>query len=222
MFKSVFYKEWLKIRWAYALTVLLSILAPIYIVLSLNSIVRFNSPIAVWSVVVQQSYLYYDIFRFVPTLIGYLIAGFQFVPESTSSRLKLSLHLPVRENTIVLQMLSVGLIMVGLLFVFIALLLSTITAVYFPSEVLTSVLLTIAPWILAGIISYLVLSAVIIEPRWIRRVILFVIGSGFVNALLIVGSFKLYERALLQLAILGSFFALGIIFSAHRFRRGVR
>ncbi|MBI5474763.1 MAG: hypothetical protein HY961_20680 [Ignavibacteriae bacterium] len=222
MYKSVVYKEWLKIRWAYAAMILISVLALGNTILNLKSVVRFHSPVAVWSAVILQSYLFYDIFRFVPLLVALVIAASQFVPEVHSSRLKLSLHLPVRENTIVMQMLSVGLIGVALIYAFIGLALSIITAVNFPTEVLTSMLLTIAPWFLAGVVGYLALATAIVEPRWIRRVILVIVGYGFVDTLLVLGTFKMYERVLPQLTMLGSFFTLGILLSAYRFRRGVR
>ena len=222
MFKSVVYKEWLKIRWAYAAMILVSALALGNTILNLKSVVRFNSPIAVWTGVILQSYLFYDIFRFVPLLIALVIAAAQFIPEVVSSRLKLSLHLPVRENTVVMQMLSIGLIAVVILYAFVALLLSIITATYFPTEVLASMLLTIAPWVLGGIVGYLALAAAIVEPRWMRRVILIVVGYGFVDGLLTPGMFKMYERVLVQLTVLGGLFTLGILLSAYRFRRGVR
>ncbi len=222
MYKSVVYKEWLKIRWACAAMIIVSVLALGNIVLQLRSMIEHNSSIDLWGVVIQRSYLYYDIFRFVPLLVALVIAASQFVPEVVSSRLKLSLHLPIRENTIVMQMLSVGLIAVALTCAFIALVLSIITAVYFPTEVLTSMLLTIAPWILAGLVGYLAISTAIVEPRWMRRVVLVVVAYGFVDSLLVIDMFKLYERVLPQLTILGGFFTLGILLSAYRFRRGVR
>jgi hypothetical protein len=139
-----------------------------------------------------------------------------------TSRLKLSLHLPVRENSIVLQMLAVGLLAVAALLLVTIVLLSAISLFYFPSQILRSALLTTAPWFLAGLVGYLGLSAVIIEPRWVRRVFLLIISYGVIDSLLLAVNYETFILLLPSATVVAACFTLAIVFTGYRFRRGVR
>jgi hypothetical protein len=222
MFKAIVFKEWLKIRWAYAAAVIICLLILGNIVLNLNHDIKFNSPIAVWSAIVFQGYQYYDGLRYIPLFVGLIVAAAQFIPEMVTSRLKLSLHLPVRENSIMLQMLAVGLLAVAALLLVTMLLLSAISLFYFPSQILRSALLTAAPWFLAGIVGYLGLSAVIIEPRWVRRAFLLIVSYGVIDSLVVMVNYETYKPLLPSAALLTACFTLAIVFTGYRFRRGVR
>jgi hypothetical protein len=88
--------------------------------------------------------------------------------------------------------------------------------------VLWSALATSAPWFLAGVVGYLVVAAVILEPRWIRRAILLAVGYGLVDVLLIQVGYEAFTRALPESVLLAAFLSIAALVSAYRFRRGVR
>jgi hypothetical protein len=222
MFKAIVFKEWLKIRWAYAVAVIICLLMLGNIILNLNHDIKFNSPIAMWNAVVFLGHQYYEGLRYIPLFVGLMVAAAQFIPEMVTSRLKLSLHLPVRENSIVLQMLAVGLLAVAALLLVTIVLLSAISLFYFPSQILRSALLTTAPWFLAGLVGYLGLSAVIIEPRWVRRVFLLIISYGVIDSLLLAVNYETFILLLPSATVVAACFTLAIVFTGYRFRRGVR
>ena len=222
MFKAIVFKEWVKIRWAYGAAAVVCLLMLGNIVLNLNHDIKFNTPIAVWSAIVFQGYQYYGGLRFIPLFVGLMVAAAQFIPEMVTSRLKLSLHLPVRENSIVLQMLAVGLIAVAALLLVAVLLLSVISLYYFPTQILRSALFSSAPWFLAGLVGYLGLSAIIIEPRWVRRAFLLIVSYGVIDSLLLAVNYETFIPLLPSATLVAACFTLAIVFTGYRFRRGVR
>lgn len=56
-----------------------------------------------WNNILQQRAIYFTVLKFIPLLIGLLISVAQFVPEIVEKRIKLTLHLPTNEETIVLK-----------------------------------------------------------------------------------------------------------------------
>jgi hypothetical protein len=222
MVRAIVFKEWLKIRWTYVAAVLLFAGVILNIALDIRRDMNFNAPMAVWSAVVFMGYQFYHLLCYVPLLIGIAVGVAQFVPEVLQSKLKLALHLPIRENSAMLQMVGVGLLAIVALFLVALLAVALITVHYFPVEVLSSVLITVAPWFLAGIGAYLVVATVITEPRWIQRVILILLGYGALSPLFVGGQYEAYRHSFYLFVLLIALWSTGIVLSGHRFRRGVR
>jgi hypothetical protein len=222
MFRAIMFKEWLKIRWVAAALLAISLILMGSIALTVNRDMTFNSPISVWSAVVFLGYQYYGSLRYLPLLIGLAIAAAQFVPESASGRLSLSLHLPMRENGIMLRMLATGAMVVAALLCLLLLLLWGISAWFFPWEISRAALLSATPWMLAGLAGYAALSAVIVEPRWFQRGFLLLVSAGYVETLFEPSAVGAYAPSIPFFIALGACLAIAVLLSAHRFRRGVR
>ena len=221
MFKAVLYKEWLKIRWVYLAMIVVSMLLLLNILLNIAHDMKFVGANGYWSSVIFRGYQFYYSLRLVPVLIGLVIAFAQFLPEILLNRLKLTLHLPVKENKLLLQIIIIGLLALLLLFSLTLLILSIITRIYFPADILFSMLITSLPWFIAGFIAYFSVSMILIEPTWSQRIILILIVLGFVDLYLKNPWYNSYIYSLPKFILLAAFFSISIILSGNRFINGV-
>jgi len=222
MFKAIAYKEWLKIRWfviggaaVSLLWIILTVLLDVY------SQMKFTEAISYWYVVVFRGVQFYSSYMYIPMLLGFTLAAAQFIPETTDKRIKLTFHLPMDENSVLLQMLSIGLISLISIFVVSAILLVITSLIFFPTDVVPSMVITLAPWFLGGLVTYMGAAAVILEPNWVHRIISGLVGIGFLFLLYNNHWYGIYQRCLLTFTLLGLCFALSLLLSGYRFRKGV-
>jgi hypothetical protein len=222
MLKSIAFKEWLKIRWTFLAMVVVCIGMTVNIALDLSHLMTMERPMNVWSYVILMQYPFYSSLRYIPLLVGCAIAVAQFVPEVIQSRLKLSLHLPLGENQVLLWMAGYGgCVVAGLLLLEMLAMVGVVLA-YFPREVMQSMVLTMAPWFLAGLGGYFLTAAIVVEPRWVRRVFLILLAYGFLDALVLRVAIKAYAPSFLWFVLLAVLTTIGVVLSGHRFRKGVR
>lgn len=172
MYKSLCYKEWLKIRQAYYVLALIGFGVILYLYFDIKQMNDFNSSNGLWGYIIGKGYLYYDLFRYVPLLAGLVLGFFQFVPELLNEKLKLTLHLPVKETNALLIMQMFVVTILTVTFLMWLLLLVVVSSIYFPWEIVASMIQTSFPWFLGGIYIYLAVSSILVEPLWFRRIIL--------------------------------------------------
>jgi hypothetical protein len=222
MINSIFFKEWLKIRWATAGILIAFLLMLGYIYLNTSYYMRFMDENGMWyNVIIRGMIFYGDLFIYLPLFAGILIGTTQFIPEVSANKLKLSLHLPLRENMILFWMLVIGTSTLIILYIICFILLSLITSVFFPVEVLKSVIITSLPWFLAGLVAYWSVAMISIEILWKIRVVLMIVFFAFANLLLYLNIYNSYKNSIWIFVILSLFFAFQIFLSAYRFRKGV-
>lgn len=222
MYKSIFFKEWLKIRWAVAAVFVAFLLFLGYIYLNTDYYFRFIEPNGMWyNVVIRGMIFYGDLFIYLPLFAGVLIGTTQFVPEISDNKLKLALHLPMKENIILLTMLSIGTATLIIIYIFSYIILAFISTYYFPVEVLRSLIITSLPWYLAGLIAYWSVVMISIEILWLVRVALLVVSLGFVNLLFYLDTYNTYANSIVIFTFLSFFIAFQTFLSAYRFRKGV-
>jgi hypothetical protein len=222
MFKAIAFKEWLKIRWAYLAMVLVCAGMTINAMLDVSHLMTMERPTNVWSYIILMQYPFYSAFRYIPLLVGIAVAVAQFVPEVLQSRLKLALHLPLKENKVLLWMVGYGAGMVAVLLVLTLVAMIGVTSRYFPAAVVVSMLWTMAPWFLAGVTGYFLTATLIVEPRWLRRVYLILLTYGLMDALVLRVAIEAYRPSLAGFLLLAALTTTGILLSGHRFRKGVR
>jgi len=220
MYSALFYKEWLKVRWAVFGLTILSLLVLTYIALDLAYYVEFMTAVGFWGNVILLGMPFFTDIRYTPLLSGIIVAIVQFSPEMNLSRLKLTLHLPVEENKLLFQMISVGLLLLVLLFLIITILLWIIIGIYFPVEVVRFALNSLALWLLGGIAAYFLTSAIILEPVWTRRLILIPVALGFID--LFYSSGNPHIQLTLFFIITSVVAALLISYSGYHFKRGIK
>ncbi len=220
MWKSIFYKEWLKIRLVYALSLFASIAA----VFIIYSTVRHDLLVIPANEYVRrmlyEGLVYYSLIKFFPAAIGIIIGLAQFVPEVTEKRIKLTLHLPLNEEKAGLKMICFGIISLISLFGLQFLLLTLIGGYYFPEEVIRMMSLTLLIWFFSGFAAYFFVALITIEPLWKYRMFYIVIGGLFLNMFFLqtrAGSYRLVILYMLGLVLLSS---ISILYSLYRYRKG--
>lgn len=222
MVKALFYKEWLKIRWAFLIIGAVFILDLIKIALNISYGIRFMEANNYWYQITIMGSIFYMDLNILPVFAGIVIAAFQYAPEISADRLKLTLHLPLPENRILLSMVSGGLLALILIFLVAYILLIIIILYFFPVQILQSALLTTLPWFLAGFTVYLATSTIFLEPIWFKRVILILISISYVDMLLFKSIYNQYEYSIWAFIVITLLFITTIFYPALRFRKGVR
>lgn len=221
MLKSIIYKEWIKIRWAVIISFLVVFITLIYVQLEIRHYIELMTAFSNWLYIIQRKMLYYEIFKYFPLIIGGVISILQFVPEMSKHRMRLSYHLPISEKKLLLSMTSVGF---SLLIVNLAIIvggLVGISYIYYPAEIVQSLLITILPWLLGGIGVYFLTSTIILEPSWIYRIILMIITFAFMKLLFMESGYNEYQFSIWKYLLIIVFFPLMVLFPGHRFRKGI-
>ena len=126
MIRALFFKEWLKIRWAVLAMLGLFLLAVVIIALNLSYDLRVRNANGYWYNVIIRQMIFYNLLAYIPSLAGIVIGITQFYPELSARRLKLTLHLPLPENKILFTMISFGVSTILLLYVLVYVILRSI------------------------------------------------------------------------------------------------
>lgn len=220
MIRSIFYKEWIKIG---KISILLTIIA-LLIIAGIHLTVRHDLLMKdaeiYWSEIIYQKYVYFSIFKFLPLITGLLIGLSQFIPETVDKRIKLSLHLPINEEGIVLKMVGIGTTVVLLIFVLLFAVIYGWSLVYFPVEIVNKTALSIIPWFLSGLAAYFLSSFVILEPIWKYRILYLITGGAFITLFFKSNVSGSYQPAILPLLVCVLMLSISSLFSIYRFRKG--
>ncbi len=220
MIKSVLFKEWLKMKNAFWGLLGLWALVSLYIYFDIAYNLKFFEASILWYNITFLGMKFYEVVFYIPILTGLILGITQYLPEITEKRLKLTLHLPVNESKMLLVMSGVGSIMLLVIYIISLTFLVIVSSYYFPKEITNSMLITIAPWYLAGLILYFSTSMIILEPIWKRRLLYTPIVLGFIFLLMDDRPYNLYEKSLLKYSILAIFFFFGVLITGFRFKRG--
>ncbi|MDR1614798.1 MAG: hypothetical protein LBS26_04430 [Campylobacteraceae bacterium] len=164
VFKAILLKEWIKLRkffWIPFFAVL-AVVADAYI--SYKGVISHKGATALWAELIYKQNIYFSKLQWVFIAGGILFSYVQFMPECKERRLRLMFHLPVSYRFSIYSCLSIGVVLNLLLAVTALSLLSGLFFVmHFPYELSFEMLMTIIPWIIAGVVSYLATAAVIAE-----------------------------------------------------------
>jgi hypothetical protein len=222
MYKSLAYKEWLKIRWFTLGAFALEVVVLIYIFSNLRAVVEFNSAVSLWNVIIYNSYMFFDSIKYIPLLIAIVIGVAQYTPEVLQMKLKLTLHLPLKEKNIYVFLNMFGTAVLAALFIPIFILLLIGSSSVFPSEIIYATILTIIPWFLAAFLAYYFIAAILIEPLWTRRVLIISIAVILINPFFYGAGYGAYQLILLPLFIFTLLFSYLSLFPGLRFKRGAK
>ncbi|MBU0710674.1 hypothetical protein KJ762_00835 [bacterium] len=220
MYKAILYKEWLKIRWAVLgyIIVLLGFLT--YIGLEVRYWFGMNDPISIWLMVIQKKILYYSAIKFLPVFAGIVLAVVQFVPEVVKKRYRLTFHLPISETRSLLFMTG---ICTGILLLFSVIYILGLTIIggsFFPREITSSSLLTVAPWLLAGLVGYLGTAAIVIESSWIYRLAYALMFTPFIMKLFAESGYNEFQFSFGSYLLVSLFYTIIVLFPGYRLRKG--
>ncbi|MBD3224264.1 MAG: hypothetical protein GF313_06005 [Caldithrix sp.] len=223
MIKALLYKEWLKMRWGVLSMLLLFVINIVYIILQLDYTMRMYEAHQIWYNTFIRGMLFYSgTLVYLPFLSGLVIAILQFYPEVSDNRLKLTLHLPMTELGITLLMIGFGTAILILTYWVAYALLTLLTTIYFPMELIFSMWITSLPWFLGGLMVYWMVTAIFIEPAWkFRRILLIILAYFLVQPLITVYNYNAFAHSLTKFFILSLLTFPLFFISLDRFRKGV-
>ena len=220
MWKSIIYKEWLKIRWFVIGFTALGMLAVGYIFLKVQHDIAFMQAKNYWYAMLFQGMQYFSYLHLMPLLGGLAIGIAQYFPETVNKRIKLTFHLPVNENKVLLMMLAFGAACIVASFGILFLLFFIFSKMFFAGQIVTGAFITIFPWIWSGVAAYFLVGLIVMEPIWKYRIMYAIVSVFFLGLYLksvLTASYVPVNPVLFVLSILLS---ISMLFSAYRFRKG--
>ncbi|MEA3546079.1 MAG: hypothetical protein U9R66_00305 [Thermodesulfobacteriota bacterium] len=220
MIYSIFYKEWIKIRYFFLALVCLNGAVCLKIWVDIRQELQAEHAEMIWYQTIHIQSLFYSDIRYIPLLSGICLAVVQFVPEILQKRLRLSMHLPVDRERLLAIFLVLGLGLYTALALFDTAAIWAVSRFYFPVEVAVFSLTTLLPWHYAGFAAYLGVSLILLEPAWSRRVFVLLVFSGFISLLFSGSGYCRLNPALPWLMLLSPLFFLTVFQGACRFQQG--
>ena len=221
MYSSIIFKEWLKTRRVFFISLAVALLVAVYVILSTNSFIKDNGIVSLWLMMLLKDVSYVDSVTYIPLAIGLALGIAQMVPEVTQKRLKLTLHLPVPQLRLVAMMLVTGLLELLVIYLLQATAILVYDATILHPELVGRVFLTMLPWYLAGFTGYLFVTAVCLEGTWRMRILLSLAGVAVLSVMFLQsGTMAAYNS---MIAIIVAFICLITVFSfgsVLRFKEG--
>ena len=220
MVKSLFYKEWIKLRWVLLGAALVTLGELAYILFSVREIIEFRSAMTAWNFLFHRHEVFYGLMQYNALTWGGTFAFAQFIFETRQRRLRLLFHLPIGPNYSLYWMIAAGL---ACLLAVISLTIAGlwgITLAYYPREAFTSLLWTTAPWFAASAAAYLFTVLFLLEPSWLRKALYLVIGFRVVDLFYQPGGYDVYQQALPVYLLVIAALILAPMLPAYRFKRG--
>lgn len=222
MFTSLLLKEWLKLKWFFITVMLLNLAVCINIFFDIRQQMQTEHAEMVWYQAIHIRTILYQDIRYLPLIAGLVLAAVQFIPEILDRRLRISLHLPIGRNRMLLLCLLTGILLYGgICIINIGLIYLTLHT-YFPVEVANSSLSTMAPWLLAGLLSYCGTVTVLLETSWPRRIFLTLVFSTLITILFSGAGYGWFTTALKYIVWLAPLSLLCVFESGRRFQQQER
>jgi len=220
MLKSVVFKEWLKVRWFLVILTLIGVIAAGNIFLKVQHYITFQEANKYWYRILFENVQYFRYLKLVPLLIGLTIAVAQYIPEITSRRIKLTFHLPINENKILLLMLGFGVVILLISYAIIFSIFFGLSNHYFAKEMVQAAIISVTPWFLAGFAAYFMATLIIMEAIWKYRMVYFITACAFISLYFEYSIAGGYGPVNLKLSLLTLLVSVSLLFSAYRFRKG--
>lgn len=220
MLKSLIYKEWIKIRLVVWIALGLSLVALVNIFLKVRHDILFVDAANYWYSFLFRGVTFFSILKFLPFIIGLAVAIGQYFPETVNKRIKLTFHLPVSENGVLIWMHTFGALVILTLFMVVLVLFTAGSAIFFPSNIIRASLLTMMPWFLGGMATYFLVALILLEPMWIYRGLYTAVAAGFVTVFYTGASIGAFRPVLMPLALITLLLSFVVLFSGYRFRKG--
>lgn len=199
--KAIFYKEWIKVRWYYLLSVIVTLGFSIFSILRINRAMEFKGAAHIWEVMLQKDVIFIDMLTYIPLVVGIGMAIVQFAPEMYHKALKLTLHLPYSALKMTFVMLLSGFLLLVACFLLNFLVLNTFFSAVLAFELKWHILNTLIVWFLAGIAAYFLVSWICLEPSWKRRILNLIISLFVLKVFFMSSTPEAYNSFLPYLSI---------------------
>lgn len=222
MIKAIIYKEWLKTQWLIAGIAAVMAGMLFYSFLNLSKVVEFRGAEILWSTLIAKDTVLLEVFRYAPAAAGVLLALAQFLPEVQFKRLKLTLHLPVKQGVMTGCIVGYGLTVLTVFSALHAAICAILLGRWIPAELVSRITSTMLVWYLAGWAAYLWTCAICIEPTWRMRIVLVVLLAALAGLFFLSPVPEAYNSFLPWLAAYTLASAILIFGGIERFKEGVQ
>ncbi|MFV0365781.1 MAG: hypothetical protein ACK5JS_04660 [Mangrovibacterium sp.] len=220
MYKSILYKEWVKTGRLVGILFLVLMAVISYVFILNSQQLRMSGAVNVWETVITQDLPLVASLKWLPLLLSILLSLAQFVPEMQSRRLKLTLHLPMNDMSIMLTMLGYGLLILLLSFALTVAIIAVGFHAWFAPELIANSVWQLAPWFLASFVGYALTAWVCLEPTWRQRLLNTLIAVGILSIFFVPSFSTGYQFFLPILVLLSLISFLFPFFSVARFKEG--
>jgi len=221
MYMALFYKEWLKLKWYMAVLAGVTVFVYLRIFININAVIDVKGAYHLWSMIVYKGFVVYSDVKYILPFSGFVIAAAQFIPETRDKRLRLLFHLPLEHNKSLGFMIATGGMCVSLVLLANFFLLWGIMRFFFPFEIVSSALISSAPWFFSGLTAYLGVSLAVIEPGLWRKAVYLALAFAMVMLFFLGRGYNLYENSLWKYILLSSLYIFTVFHPAFRFKRGI-
>jgi len=168
----MYYKEWIKTRYAAVLIFVVSNLFAGYVLLRLFRSASTVGAAHLWQVMMQMDEPFHvGNLKYMPIVAGIVLGCVQFFPEMYHKSLKLTLHLPCGHLRMMFEMLGYGLGVLALSFGLNYLMLWIGFSQVLAPELYGRMLIVALPWYLSAFAAYLMVAWIILEGAWSRRLL---------------------------------------------------
>ena len=220
MIKAIFIKEWLKTRLAACLIFVVAVGVVIYLLLALRSTMATSGAVETIATMIGRDMIFVNLMQFIPMLCAICLTVVQWLPEMQLKRIKLTLHLPVPYTQSIGLMLLYGVAVLAVVSVADLALLWAVESLWLPAELIRHTLLTMLTWHIAGLMAYLLVSWIILEPVWRMRVAEMAVAVPLLALFFLTPQPEVYNRFLPLLGLLTVLCGLLPFYSIYRFKTG--
>lgn len=224
MFKSIFLKEWLKIKYPLFFLLIFSIIILSYFAFDLNFQFSTIEPESMmWYRFIHLEHKPHFILYYFYLFVGIIVATSQFLPEIIQKRLKLTLHLPLNIFKNIFLHLFIGIIFICLIITLFSIPLLRIISDYYPKEIVQVVFEDSLFFTLISLLTYIFISLLIMEQNRIKQLLKAVFTLLFLFYFSFKGNFeKEFHKYYIFYSDILDEFVYQKNFGEHRFEYGIK
>lgn len=189
--KSLFYKEWLKLRLLAWIPVALMLWQISNYQLAFDHMINTRGAMLSYLTLYLQQQVFFTPLRWLFVYSAVFWALLQILPETVDDRMRLVMHLPVSRRRALTVPVITGL---GLVLGFGALTALALMRVHrrwaFPDEIAVPLTLTIVPWVMAGVVAWCATAAFLSEPVRYKKAAILLFGVLTIDLLTRLGGFN--------------------------------
>lgn len=172
MFKSIFLKEWLKIKYPLFFLLIFSIIILSYFAFDLNFQFSTIEPESMmWYRFIHLEHKPHFILYYFYLFVGIIMATSQFLPEIIQKRVKVTLHLPLNIFQNIFLHLLIGIIFICSIITLFSISLLRIISDYYPKEIVQVVFEDSLFFSLISLLTYILISLIIMEQNRIKQLL---------------------------------------------------
>ncbi|RXJ83773.1 DUF4857 domain-containing protein [Arcobacter cloacae] len=172
MFKSIFLKEWLKIKYPLFFLLIFSIIILSYFTFNLNFQFSTIEPESMmWYRFIHLEHKPHFILHYFYLFVGIIVATSQFLPEIIQKRVKVTLHLPLNIFQNIFLHLLIGIIFICSIITLFSISLLRIISDYYPKEIVQVVFEDSLFFSLISLLTYILISLIIMEQNRIKQLL---------------------------------------------------